>query len=161
MRKRQDQLCGVARFLTLFGDGWTMLMMREALHGTTRFSDFQRKTGAAKNVVSERLSTLVGAGLLEKVEVGVSGSRFAYQLTARGRSIEPVLAAMLLWSNDNLFEPGTEPNWLETRDTRQRIRDLAPRLPDGQVLPWEAVRLVDSAEVAGIKRKIAGKPPQT
>ena len=80
MSKRHTQKCSVAGFLNVFGDGWTLLVIREALYGATRFSEFRANTGIAKNLLSDRLSKLVDEGILATEDIGERGSRNALQL---------------------------------------------------------------------------------
>ncbi len=70
----KTQTCSVARALELVGEWWTLLIFREAFFGTRRFSDFERNLGIAKNVLSERLTKLVGAGLMERFPVAGRGN---------------------------------------------------------------------------------------
>ena len=66
MKKLSDQPCLIARSLALVGDAWSMLIMRDALHGLTRFDEFQKSLGIAPNMLTRRLNALVEAGLLER-----------------------------------------------------------------------------------------------
>ena len=119
MAKRHTQTCPVAGFLNIFGDAWTLMIIREAFYGATRFSEIQRNTGIAKNLLSDRLSMLVAEGVLEREDVGERGSRYAYKLTAKGRSLAPVFIAMSQWSNEHVFGAGGEPVFLIERQDRQ------------------------------------------
>ncbi len=126
MAGKHKQTCSIAGFLNLFGDAWTLLIVREALYGTTRFSDFQRNTGAAKNLLSERLSTLVEHGVLEKVNISTVGSRYEYRITGKGKSLNSLLASIILWSNEHLYENGEEPNLVLNRHSGTPVRGFQP-----------------------------------
>ncbi|MCV6594540.1 MAG: helix-turn-helix transcriptional regulator [Silicimonas sp.] len=142
MVAKHKQACSIAGFLNIFGDAWTFLIIREAFYGTTRFSDFQRHTGAAKNLLSERLSMLVENGILEKVNVGTMGARYAYHITDKGRSLQPLLAAIILWSNDNLYPEGQEPNLVVNRETGEPVREFdlhLKGLPEGDLQKFAVV----------------------
>jgi len=121
MRKGHIQDCSIAGFLSLFGDGWTLLILREALYGVTRFSEFQRNTGAAKNLLSERLNKLVDNGFMQRVEIGTSGSRLAYELTEKGRSVGPMLGAIILWSNKNIYGEENAPTIIRSRSSGKTV----------------------------------------
>lgn len=109
-RKRfADMNCGIAQALDLLGDWWTLLVVRDAFFGIRRFSDFQASLGIAKNILSDRLQRLVDAGILERSEVGVAGSRQEYRLTPKGEGLLPVLTALREWSDEWIFGPGLEP----------------------------------------------------
>lgn len=126
MAGRHTHTCSIAGFLNVFGDAWSLLIVREALYGATRFSEFQRNTGAAKNLLSERLSTLVDHGILEKVDIGTAGPRYAYHPTAKCETLRPLLAHVVLWANDNLYSHGTEPTHVVDAETGTQIRSFAP-----------------------------------
>ena len=86
--------CPSARSLDVIGDWWSLLIVRDAFDGLTRFSEFQKSLGIAKNILTERLRTLVSRGILEAVPVGDSGARMEYRLTAMGRDLFPVMVAL-------------------------------------------------------------------
>lgn len=122
MASRHSKNCSVVGFLDLFGDAWTLLIVREAFYGTTRFSEFQRNTGAAKNLLSDRLSKLVENGILERVNVGATGARFAYHITPKGESLKPLLAAIIVWSNEHIYQKGEAPTLITSRKTGEPIQ---------------------------------------
>lgn len=124
MAGKHRQTCSIAGFLNLFGDAWSLMIVREALYGSTRFSEFQRNTGAARNLLSERLSTLVAHGILEKVDVGTVGARHAYHITPKGESLRPLMAAIILWSNEHLYPDGQAPNSVIHRQTGAELEGL-------------------------------------
>jgi streptomycin 3"-adenylyltransferase len=99
-------LCPIARSLDEIGDWWTLLIVRNAFHGTTRFSDFQKDLGLAKNILSARLRTLVSNGILEKRPSADGNARAEYHLTEKGRRLRLVLVALRQWGEDNLFAEG-------------------------------------------------------
>jgi DNA-binding HxlR family transcriptional regulator len=136
MAKLHTQTCPVASFLNLFGDAWTWLVMREAFYGATRFSEFRKNTGIARNLLSERLSKLVDEGLLERKDVGERGPRYAYFLTEKGKSLVPVLVSMVQWSNAHLHATGMEPVLFVDAENRQPLADMKPLSQSGQALHW-------------------------
>jgi DNA-binding HxlR family transcriptional regulator len=86
--------CPLARTADLIGDGWTLLIMREACLGTRRFEEFQRTLGTGRNILTQRLNMLVDEGLLTRVLYQERPARHEYRLTDKGRDVYPVLAAM-------------------------------------------------------------------
>ena len=86
--------CPVARSLERVGEWWSMLIIRDALHGLTRFDQFETSLGIAPNMLTRRLETLVEAGMLERRLYSEKPARYEYLLTARGRDFQPVLAAL-------------------------------------------------------------------
>jgi len=91
--------CSVARTLALIGDQWTMLIIRDAFRGATRFEQFRESLGIAKNVLSQRLRALVDAGILERRQYSEHPPRAEYRLTAKGRDLYPILLAILRWGD--------------------------------------------------------------
>lgn len=89
--------CPVARTLDLIGEWWTPLILREAFLGARHFGDFERRLGIAKNVLSARLRTLVGGGILERRASSEDAREVEYRLTAKGRDLLPVLLALAQW----------------------------------------------------------------
>jgi len=92
-----DDLCGVARTLDAVGERWALLIVRELVLGPKRFGDLRHALGISQNVLSQRLRELGENGIVEQVRLGPPASTVAYELTAVGREIEPVLLAMARW----------------------------------------------------------------
>lgn len=98
--------CPIARSLERVGEWWSMLIMRDALHGLTRFDEFQDSLGIAPNMLARRLNALVAAGLLERRVYSVRPPRHEYVPTARGRDFRPVLIALLAFGNRHFAPEG-------------------------------------------------------
>ena len=124
MARRHTQPCPIAGALNLLGDQWTLMIVREAFYGTTRFGDFQRHTGISKNLLAERLSMLVAEGIFRKVDIGDHGTRYAYALTAKGRSLRTLMVALYQWGNEHVFGAGAEPVLLVDRQSGDQIPPL-------------------------------------
>ncbi|MCU1352833.1 MAG: transcriptional regulator, HxlR family [Acidimicrobiales bacterium] len=95
----QDMHCSVAQCLEVVGEWWTLLIVRDALVGVRRFDDFQRRLGISRNVLNQRLGTLVEAGIFDKVPYSERPPRHEYRLTDKGRDLWPVLNAMRQWGD--------------------------------------------------------------
>ena len=91
--------CPIARGLEHVGEWWNILILRDAFRGLTRFDQFRDSLGVAPAMLTKRLNTLVGAGLLERHPYQEHPPREEYVLTARGRDFRPVLLAMLAFGN--------------------------------------------------------------
>jgi DNA-binding HxlR family transcriptional regulator len=94
-----EQDCSVARTLSVIGDRWTMLVLREAFMRTRRFDDFQRKTGAPRPILADRLRVLVDHGVLTRRPYGNHPDRFEYRLTDKGLDLYPVIVTLLSWGD--------------------------------------------------------------
>ena len=93
----EGQVCSAARSLEVVGERWSLLIIRDALFaGVTRFSDFLRRLGLARNVLAARLEGFVGAGIMERFSP--EGSAYEeYRLTEKGRDLAPVIIALTAW----------------------------------------------------------------
>ncbi|GAA5479477.1 helix-turn-helix domain-containing protein [Haloferula helveola] len=99
--------CPVACALDLFGDRWTLLVIRDLMLGRSRFKDFAGSPeGIPTNILSDRLTRLTEGGVIEKVPAEDGSKRFAYALTKKGESLKPLLLAIRDWGLK--WEPGTE-----------------------------------------------------
>jgi DNA-binding HxlR family transcriptional regulator len=94
-----DQRCSIARTLSVIGDRWTLLVLREAFLRTRRFEDFQERTGAPRPVLAERLRVLVDQGVLERRRYHERPPRDEYRLTEKGIDLYPVLVSLLGWGD--------------------------------------------------------------
>jgi DNA-binding HxlR family transcriptional regulator len=102
-----DSSCSVSRSLGVLGENWTFLILREALTGTTRFAEFRTALGLAPDVLSRRLATLVGFGVMDRGPYQEPGARtrYEYHLTDAGRELEVVLGALQQWGDRHLPRP--------------------------------------------------------
>jgi DNA-binding HxlR family transcriptional regulator len=106
--RRVDQsqnVCPVARSLHVFGDGWSLLLVRDAFFGKRRFGEFEKSLGAAKNILSARLKMLVDEGIFEVVPAADGSAHHEYVLTAKGQALRPVLAAIRSWGDAHSRRP--------------------------------------------------------
>lgn len=98
--------CPIARSLERVGEWWSILILRDAFQGLTRFDQFQESLGIAPNILTRRLNSLVEAGLLERRRYSERPPRDEYVLTDAGRDFRPVLWALLTWGNKHFAPEG-------------------------------------------------------
>jgi DNA-binding HxlR family transcriptional regulator len=98
--------CPIARSLERVGEWWSILILRDAFHGLTRFDQFQKSLEIAPNMLTRRLNSLVEAGLLERRRYSEHPPRDEYVLTPMGRDFRPVLWALLAWGNRHFAPEG-------------------------------------------------------
>jgi DNA-binding HxlR family transcriptional regulator len=98
--------CSVAQTLEVVGEWWSMLIVRDAFLGITRFDDFQQRLGISRNVLNQRLAHLVDHGVLAKVPYSEHPPRFDYRLTEKGRDLWPVLTTMRQWGDKHVAPDG-------------------------------------------------------
>ncbi|MFI7390722.1 MULTISPECIES: winged helix-turn-helix transcriptional regulator [Streptomyces] len=99
-----DASCPVARTLDLVGDRWSLLVVRDAMDGARAFTDFQHRTGIARNILTDRLHRLVERGILER-QTAPTGRRQHYVLTEAGRDLFAVIVAARQWGERHAFAP--------------------------------------------------------
>ena len=126
-------LCPVARSLDTIGEWWSLLIVRDALTGTRRFSDFQKSLGLAKNVLSARLKKLVGCGVMEQVPASDGSAYQEYALTQKGRELFPVVVALRQWGESHLFSRGEKRFQVLDKRTRKPPR-LEVQNAKGEIL---------------------------
>jgi DNA-binding HxlR family transcriptional regulator len=98
--------CPIARGLERVGEWWSILILRDAFAGMTRFDEFQKSLGIAPTMLTRRLTALVEAGMLERHRYSEHPPRDEYRLTERGHDFRPVLLAMLAWGNRHFAPEG-------------------------------------------------------
>jgi DNA-binding HxlR family transcriptional regulator len=98
--------CPIARSLERVGEWWSILILRDAFQGLTRFDQFQESLGIAPNMLARRLKGLVESGLLARARYQDRPARFEYVLTDLGRDFRPVLWTLLSWGNRHFAPEG-------------------------------------------------------
>ena len=159
--------CPIARSLERVGEWWSILILRDALHGYTRFDQFQKSLGIAPNMLTRRLNALVEAELLERRRYSQHPPRDEYVLTARGRDFRPVIVALLTWGNKHFAPEGAS---VLLRDARSglaadpimvdRATGRPLEAPDFVYAAGPAAGAHTRAKFAAIHREHAGAKPR-
>jgi len=132
--------CSVARTLDVVGEWWTLLILRDAFLGTTRFDEFQRSLGIARNVLTARLQGLVEQGIFEKRRYQEHPERFEYLLTGAGRELFPIISSLIAWG-DRWRPGGLGPPLLLVHATCGHAMTTQPACSAcGEVLRLEDIR---------------------
>src|SRR5688500_15461368 len=118
--------CPVALALERVGEWWSILILRDATHGMTRFDEFQKNLGISPNSLTRRLNGLVEADLLKRRRYCDRPPRDEYVLTEAGRAFRPVLITLYAWGSQ--FFPPEAPN-IRLVDSESGI-DVDPLLID-------------------------------
>lgn len=140
-----DPHCPVARTLDLVGDRWSLLVIRDAMDGARSFTEFQRRTGIARNILTDRLRRLTAHGLLAQ-RTASSGRRQEYVLTDAGRDLFPVVLTLRQWGERHAFSPGeTHSTLVDQHD--HPVPEFAPTGADGTLLDAETTRVLKVQEV--------------
>jgi len=136
--------CTVGRTMTILGERWTFMVLREVFNGVRRFDDISRHSGIPRQVLSNRLALLVDHGILRRAPYQDPGerARHEYRLTDKGLDLYPVLVAIAAWGDRYVADPGGAPVEFAHRDCGAQVhsvlecegghrieqpRDLAPR----------------------------------
>lgn len=142
--KFSEEECPIAHALHEVGDWWTLLIVREAIYGTCKYEEFHRVLGIARNILSERLKSLVDNGILIKSVDENDRRSSTYTLTAKGRALWPVIVSLLTWSNRWIAKPGKHLLDVKSIHTGVPIKSLTAVGPDG-----EAIDIKETEFVAG------------
>jgi len=138
-KSMQGSVCPVARSLDIIGDWWSLLIVRDALNGLTRFGEFQKNLGIAKNMLTQRLKQLVEQDILT-VRPATDGSAWnEYVLTEKGRALQTVLVALAQWGGDYLYDSDETCSLLVDDELHQPLRKLMLQAQDGRVLTPDEV----------------------
>jgi DNA-binding HxlR family transcriptional regulator len=110
-----DMDCPIARAFDRVGEWWSILILRDAFHGLTRFDQFQKSLPIAPNMLTRRLNALVANGMLERRRYSEHPPRYEYILTARGRDFRPVMIAMMDWGNRHFAPEGVQSTLIDAQ----------------------------------------------
>jgi DNA-binding HxlR family transcriptional regulator len=113
--------CSVARALSVVGDRWTLLILRDCFQGIRRFEDFQRRTRMSRHRLADRLAKLVREDVLKKVRYQERPARWEYKLTAKGRDLYPVIVSLVGWGDRWMAGDDGPPIELIHRDCGQVV----------------------------------------
>lgn len=129
-----DRTCPVGRSLDVIGDRWSLLIVRDAFDGVSRFGDFQRGLGVARNILADRLRKLVEADVLASQPAADGSAYQEYVLTPRGESLFPVVVALRQWGEKHLYARGEKHSRLIDLNTGKPVPVMTPRTSDGSPL---------------------------
>lgn len=148
LTKLHTKACPIAAATNILGDRWTLLILREAFRGVTRFGEFQKRTGAAKTILSDRLVRLVEWGIFETTDIAHNGNRNAYELTSKGTSLAIVLVAIHQWGSTHMLRQDKKSILLIERDTGAILPQLELRSTDGRLLQASDITFRDVPEAS-------------
>jgi DNA-binding HxlR family transcriptional regulator len=126
--------CPIARSLDALGDWWSLLIIRDAFLGVSRFGEFQKNLGLAKNILAVRLRTLVDQGILATAPASDGSAYQEYRLTPKGRGVFPILVALRQWSEEYDERPEEIATLLVDCEKGKPVRKLALYSQDGRLL---------------------------
>lgn len=147
--------CPIARSLERVGEWWSILIMRDALHGLKRFDEFSRSLDIAPNMLTRRLNSLVEAGLLERQPYSERPLRYQYVPTAMGEDFRVVLMAFVAWGNRH-YAPEGESVQIVERETGRPVRPVMADIADGHLVPLDQCSVqAGPAASAGMRQRLS------
>jgi DNA-binding HxlR family transcriptional regulator len=157
MKKKRigDTQCPIARGLERVGEWWSILILRDALHGYTRFDQFQESLGIAPNMLTRRLASLVKSGLLERRLYHQRPPRYEYVLTEKGRDFRPVILALMAWGNRHFTPEGKALLLVDAKTGRQAEPVLTDRVTGKPMTDKDFVLRPGPAAKARIRERYA------
>lgn len=96
------EVCSVARTLSVIGDRWTLLVLRDCFLRVRRFEDFQSSLKIGRPVLADRLKKLVEHGILDRVAYHENPTRYEYRLTPKGLALHPVIMSIVHWGDRHM-----------------------------------------------------------
>jgi DNA-binding HxlR family transcriptional regulator len=131
----------MARSIDLIGEWGSLMILREAFGGTTRFDDFQKQLGISRNLLSTRLKKLVVGGILERRPITADARREEYVLTAMGEDFLTAMVALRQWGDRWLFAPNPHPYDMHDAVDGSKIAKLEARSESGRLITREDLQL--------------------
>jgi len=122
-----NEKCAIAGALYVVGEPWTLLIIRDAFRGFSRFEQWQKNTGIARNVLAARLKRLVATGIMHTRPYHQKPLRHEYLLTERGQSLKGVILALYGWGQEHVYKDRQPVLTLRHRQTAETLR---PRIYD-------------------------------
>lgn len=150
--------CPIARSLERVGEWWSILILRDAFAGKTRFDQFQESLGIAPNMLTRRLGALVEAGLLERHRYCEHPPRDEYLLTERGRDFRQVLLALLAWGNRHFAPEGASVVVVDAKTGAIADPVMVDRNTGKPLLAPDYVTAPGPAAGEATRRRIASRP---
>jgi DNA-binding HxlR family transcriptional regulator len=154
-----NSACPIDRSLTVVGDAWSLQILRDAMHGVTRFNDFRAHIGVASNILSTRLQKLVNEGIFE-IHQSELGNSHDYVLTEKGRDLHGVLSALRQWGQKHLFEDTELVNRAVDAKTGLPPRPMALLAEDGRELTPDDILVVQARRCDPIERAVVVDTPR-
>jgi DNA-binding HxlR family transcriptional regulator len=147
--------CPVARSLERVGEWWSILILRDAFAGMTRFDEFQKSLDIAPNILTRRLTALVEAGMLERRLYCEHPPRHEYVLTERGRDFRPVLISLQVWGNRHFAPEGLSVVLVDKATGAAAEPMLVDRLTGQPITDATHNNAAGPAAGAGVKARLA------
>jgi DNA-binding HxlR family transcriptional regulator len=146
--------CSIARALEEIGEWWSLMIVRECTQGATRFDEFQRELGIARNILTARLQRLTELGIIERFPLEDRANTDGYRLTKKGEDLYPVVVALMQWGDRWLARDGKPPTALVEDSTGAAIERLTVHAEGGKPLSFREVRFAPGPGASANTHKV-------
>jgi DNA-binding HxlR family transcriptional regulator len=153
MLSRRNVRCSVAASLDIIGERWNLLIIREAVMGSTRFDEFHERIGVARNILTSRLAGLVDNGILTRTPSPDNARIHLYELTAMGKDLLPLLAAIMQWGDRWLHAKVGAPIILSDRASGAAVQPLQLKTKTGIAVKLDNLMITAGPGATEIMRK--------
>ena len=128
----RNEDCPVARGLSVVGDRWTLLVLRDCFLGIRRFEEMQARLGITRHILADRLRKLEADGVLRREQYQERPPRFEYRLTDKGKALYPVLVTLTAWAEEHVPPEKKSSMTLLSRDTGEVLEPVLTDAKTGQ-----------------------------
>jgi len=156
------EVCSIARTLSVVGDRWTLLVLRDSFLGVRRFSEYQKNIGLSRHRLADRLGKVVEHELLEKVLYQKNPPRYEYRLTPKGIDIYPVLLSLASWGNQWMTDKDGVPMEYQHRSCGHKTTPVLSCSECGEtIVPQQITPLLGPGILKKLERGETGRylPP--
>ncbi|WP_334195210.1 winged helix-turn-helix transcriptional regulator [Pararhodobacter sp.] len=141
----KDESCPVARGLSVIGDRWTLMVLRDCFLGVRRFEAMQARLGITRHVLADRLRKLEADGVLRREAYQERPLRHEYRLTEKGKALYPVLVALIGWAEAHVPAEGPTAITLVSRETGERVEPVLTDARTGRAISHRDVTALRNA----------------
>ena len=139
----EQEACSVARTVSVVGDRWTLLILRDCFLKVRRFDEFERRLGITRHVLADRLRKLVEAGVLDKVAYQERPKRYEYRLTEKGLDLNTVMLALVHWGDRYMTQGRGRPKLYRHKDCGQLFDPIMGCSACGGQITARNIRILD------------------
>lgn len=144
----EREACSVARTVSVVGDRWSLLILRDCFLKVRRFEEFQARLGITRHILADRLRKLVKAGVLARIAYQERPRRYEYRLTEKGLELNAVLLALVRWGDAHMAGKGGPPKLYEHRDCGHVFEPVMCCSACGGAVTARNVRILDGPGAA-------------
>jgi DNA-binding HxlR family transcriptional regulator len=146
----EREACSVARTVSVIGDRWTLLILRDCFLKVRRFEEFERRLGITRHLLANRLRKLVAAGVLAKVAYQERPPRFEYRLTQKGRDLNMVMLGLVHWGDRYMTEGRGRPKLYRHTECGQLFDPVLGCSACGGEITAHNIRILDGPGAAPV-----------